>query len=41
MPIKPDDPEPIWDKPNEVPQTWIETVDEHVVASQLYCMMNI
>ncbi|KAL8670998.1 MAG: hypothetical protein Q9168_004490 [Polycauliona sp. 1 TL-2023] len=27
-----DDPEPVWDEPNTVPEEWIETVDENVAA---------
>ncbi|KAI4259556.1 MAG: hypothetical protein L6R42_004524 [Xanthoria sp. 1 TBL-2021] len=26
------DPEPVWDQPNEVPEKWIETVDDNVAA---------
>lgn len=30
------DPEPVWDQPIDVPEKWIETVDENVAASK--CM---
>lgn len=29
------DPEPVWDKPNEVDEKWIQYVDENVAASKL------
>ena len=28
------DPEPVWDQPVDVPEKWIESVDEAVVASK-------
>ena len=28
------DPEPVWDQPNDVPEEWIETVDDNVATSE-------
>lgn len=28
------DPEPVWDQPTDVPEKWIENVDENVAASE-------
>jgi hypothetical protein len=33
--VRTPDPEPVWDEPNEVPERWIESVDESVLASKL------
>ena len=31
--VKTNDPEVVWDKPNEVDNKWIEFIDENVLAS--------
>lgn len=28
------DPEPVWDKPVDVPERWIQNVDDNILASQ-------
>ena len=28
------DPEPVWDKPVDVPEKWIQSVDSNVLASK-------
>ncbi len=33
--VRTDDPEVVWDKPNEVDDKWIQFIDDNVLASNL------
>lgn len=33
--VRTDDPEVVWDKPNEVDNKWIQFIDDNVLASKL------
>ncbi len=33
--VRTDDPEVVWDKPNEVDDKWIQFIDDNVLASKL------
>jgi len=34
--VQTNDPEPVWDKPTDVPEKWIQTVDDNVYASKSF-----
>jgi len=34
--VRTNDPEPVWDKPNDVPEKWIETVDDNVYIGKSF-----